>query len=88
MQISRPRLRLLYILFKLGLWWSEAVGQWMVRLANLYRTVAAYEGSAQRAVIVVVGGTTLVLWGFTRLVFLGLYLPTHRIQKLLSAGGC
>ncbi len=87
MQISRAHLRLLYIVFKLGLWCSEAVGIWMVRLADVYRAVLRYEGSAQRAVVVLGGSTTLVLWGLTRLAFLGFYLPTHRIQRVLSAAG-
>ena len=86
-RIARTRLRVLYGLFKLGLWCSLAVGEWMVRLANLYRAVARYEGIARRTVLVLGGSTTLVLWGFTRLAFLGLYLPTHRIQKALSAAG-
>jgi hypothetical protein len=87
LRINRARLRLLYVLFKLGLWCSIAVGEWMVRLANLYRAIVRYEGSAQGAVVMVGGSTTLVLWGVTRLTFLGLYLPTHRIQKVLSAAG-
>ena len=78
---------MLYILFKVGLWWTEAVGLWMVRLANLHRAVARYEGSAERAVIVVGGSTTLMLWGVSRLAFFALFLPTHRIQRLLSASG-
>lgn len=87
MRIARARLRLLYALFKVGLWCAVAVGEWMVRLAKLHRAVARYEGSAQRTVVVVGGGTTLVLWGVARLAFLGLYLPTHRIQRVLSAAG-
>jgi hypothetical protein len=86
-RIVRARLRLMYILFKLGLWCSLAVGEWMVRLANLYRAMARYEGSARRTVLLVGGSTTLMLWGVTRLAFLGLYLPTHRIQRALSAAG-
>ena len=86
-RIAGARLRLLYILFKIGLWCTEAVGEWMVRLANLHRTVAGYEGSAERAVIVLGGSTTLALWGVSRLAFLVLYLPTHRMQKILSASG-
>ena len=84
---NQARLHLLYMLFQLGLWWSEAVGEWMVRLANWHRAVARYEGSAGRAVVVALGGTTLVLWGITRLAFLGVYGPTHRLQKVLSAAG-
>jgi hypothetical protein len=59
----------------------------MVRLASLHRAVGRYEGSAERAVIVVGGSTTLALWGVTRLAFLALYQPTHRIQEFLSAAG-
>jgi hypothetical protein len=59
----------------------------MVRFANLHRAIARYEGSAERAVVVVGGSTTLALWGVSRLAFLALYLPTHRIQRLLSAAG-
>jgi hypothetical protein len=59
----------------------------MVRLANLHRAVGRYEGNAERAVILVCGSTTLALWGITRLAFLAVYLPTHRIQKSLSAAG-
>jgi hypothetical protein len=84
---SRAGLRLLYILFKIGLWCAEAVGEWMVRLANLHRAVARYEGGASRLVIVLGGSATLVLWGVSRLAFLALYLPTHRIQRLLTAAG-
>jgi hypothetical protein len=89
---SRPptaqyRLRLLYVLFRIVLWCTEAVGEWMVRLANLYRAVVRYEGSAERAVIVIGGYMTLALWGVSRLAFLALYLPTLRIQKSLSAAG-
>jgi hypothetical protein len=83
----RARLRLLYLLFKIGLWCAEAVGEWMVRLANLYRAIARYEGGAQRAVIMVGGSTALALWGVSRFAFLVLYLPTVRIQKVLSAAG-
>jgi hypothetical protein len=86
-RIPRARLRLLYVLFKISLWCTEAVGEWMVRLAKLHRAVARYEGNAERAVIAVGGGTTLVLWGVSRLAFLALYVPTHRIQKSLSAAG-
>ena len=86
-RIARACLRLLYVLFKIGLWSTEAVGEWMVRLANLHRAVARYEGSAERAVIVLGGSTTLALWAVSRLAFLALYLPTHRIQKVLSAAG-
>jgi hypothetical protein len=86
-RIARARLRVLYILFKLGLWCAEAVGEWMVRLASLHRAVARYEGSSERAVIVVAGSTTLALWGVSRLAFLALYLPTRQIQKFLSAAG-
>ena len=85
--IAGARLRLLYILFKIGLWLTEAVGEWMVRLANIHRAVARYEGSAERAVIVVGGSTTLAFWGVSRLAFLALYLPTRRMQKVLSASG-
>jgi hypothetical protein len=77
----------LYAAFKLGLWFTEAVGIWMVRLANLHRAVARYEGSAERVIIVVGGSTTLALWGVSRLAFLCLYRPTHRIQRVLSAAG-
>jgi hypothetical protein len=84
---ARARLRLLYILFKIGLWWTEAVGEWMVRLAKLHRAVARYEGSAERAVVVIGGSATLALWGVSRIAFLALYLPTTRIQKFLSAAG-
>jgi hypothetical protein len=87
---SRPvrvRLRALYILFKIGLWCTEAVGEWMVRLAHLHRAVARYEGSAKRAVIVVGGSMTLALWGVSRLAFLTLYMPTQRLQEVLSAAG-
>jgi hypothetical protein len=77
----------LYVVFKVCLWCTEAVGEWMVRLANLHRAVARYEGSAERAVIVLGGGTTLALWGVSRLAFLALYVPTHRIQRSLSAAG-
>lgn len=87
MRIARARLRLLYAVFKLGLWFTEAVGEWMVRLANLHRAIARYEGSAERVIIVVGGSTTFALWGVSRLAFLCLYLPTHRLQKLLSAAG-
>jgi hypothetical protein len=87
LRAARARLRLLYILFRTGLWFTEAVGEWMVRLANLHRAIARYEGSAERVVIVVGGSTTFALWGVSRLAFLCLYLPTHRIQKLLSAAG-
>jgi hypothetical protein len=59
----------------------------MVRLANLHRAIARYEGSAERTVIVIGGSTTLALWGVSRLAFLALYLPTRRIQKVLSAAG-
>lgn len=86
-RIARARLRLLYILFKIGLWCAEAVGEWMVRLANLHRALARYEGSAGRAVIMIGGSATLALWGVSRVAFLALYLPTHRIQKALSAAG-
>jgi hypothetical protein len=86
-RIARARLRLLYIVFKIGLWCAEAVGEWMVRFAKLHRAVARYEGGAERAVIVIGGGTTLALWGVSRLAFLAVYLPTDRIQKLLSAAG-
>jgi hypothetical protein len=86
-RITRACLRLLYILFKIGLWFTEAVGEWMVRLANLHRAIARYEGSAERTVIVIGGSTTLALWGVSRLAFLALYLPTRRIQKVLSAAG-
>jgi hypothetical protein len=86
-QVARARLRLLYTLFKVGLWCTEAVGEWMVRLANLHRAVARYQGNAERAVIVLGGSTTLALWGVSRLAFLALYLPTHRIQRSLSAAG-
>lgn len=86
-RVPRVRLRLLYVLFKIGLWCTEAVGEWMVRFANLHKVVARYEGSAERAVIVVGASMTLALWGVTRLAFLALYLPTVRIQKLLSAAG-
>lgn len=79
------RLRLLYLLFKLGLWWTEAVGIWMVRLANLYRATVRYEGSARRGVIVVGGTASLALWGVTRLAFLALYHPTRMIQEHLTA---
>ena len=78
---DRARLGPLYVLFKIGLWWAEAVGEWMVRLANLHRAVARYEGSAERAVIVVGGGTTLALWGVSRLAFLALYVPTHLVLR-------
>lgn len=84
---TRPRLRLLYILFRIALWWTEAVGEWMVRLANLYRAVGRYEGSAERAVVLLGGSMALALWGVSRLAFLALYLPTVRIQKVLSAAG-
>lgn len=84
---ASARLRLLYVVFKICLWWTEAVGEWMVRLANLHRAIARYEGSAERAVMVLGGGTTLALWGVSRLAFLALYLPTHRIQRSLSAAG-
>ncbi len=87
LRIARARLHLLYIVFKLGLWCTEAVGEWMVRLANLHKAVARYEGSAERAVLVVGGGMTLALWGVSRVTFLALYLPTHRIQRSLSAAG-
>jgi hypothetical protein len=87
LRIARARLRLLYILFRIGLWFTEAVGEWMVRLANLHRAIAQYEGSAERVVIVVGGSTTFALWGVSRLAFLCLYRPTHRIQELLSAAG-
>ena len=87
LRIARARLRLLYIVFKIGIWCAEAVGEWMVRLANLHRAVARYEGSAQRAVILVGGSTTLALWGVSRLAFLALYLPTRHIQEFLSAAG-
>ena len=86
-RMGQARLRLLYILFRIGLWCAEAVGEWMVRLANLHRAVARYQGSAERAVIVLGGSTTLALWGVSRLAFLALYLPTHRIQQVLSAAG-
>lgn len=69
------------------MWWAEAVGEWMVRFANLYRAVVRYEGSAQLAVVVVIGSMTLALWAVSRLAFLALYVPTVRIQKLLSAAG-
>lgn len=87
MEIAQARLRLLYIVFRIGLWFTEAVGIWMVRLANLHRAIARYQGSAERVVIVVGGSTTLALWGVSRLAFLALYLPTTRIQKLLSTAG-
>ena len=83
--IARPHLHLLYRLFKIALWCTEAVGEWMVRLANLYRAVIRYEGSAERAIIVVGGSMALALWGLSRLAFLALYLPTLRIQQVLSA---
>ena len=83
----RARLRGLYVVFKIGLWCAEAVGEWMVRLANLHRAVMRYQGSAERAVIVVGGSTTLALWGVSRIAFLVLFVPTHRIQKVLSAAG-
>lgn len=86
-RIAQARLRLLYILFRTGLWCTEAVGEWMVRLASLHKGVARYQGSAERAVMVVGGSTTLALWGVSRLAFLTLYLPTHRIQRILSAAG-
>ena len=86
-RIAQARLRLLYVVFRIGLWFTEAVGEWMVRLAKLHRTIARYEGSAERVVIVVGGSTTFALWGVSRLAFLCLYLPTHRIQRLLSAAG-
>jgi hypothetical protein len=86
-RIAPAHLRLLYVLFKIGLWCTEAVGEWMVRLANLHRAAACYRGSAARTVIVLGGSATLALWGVTRLAFLALYLPTHRIQKVLSAAG-
>lgn len=79
--------RFLYMLFRAGLWCAEAVGEWMVRLANLHRAVARYEGSAERAVIVVGGSATLALWGVSRLTFLALYVPTRHIQEFLSAAG-
>lgn len=84
---ARGRLRLLYILFRIGLWWTEAVGEWMVRAASWHRAVVRYEGGAERPVIVVGGGVTLALWGISRLTFLALYLPTLRMQKSLSAAG-
>jgi hypothetical protein len=59
----------------------------MVRLANLHRAVGRYQGNAERAVILVGGSTTLALGGVCRLAFLAVYLPTHRIQKSLSAAG-
>lgn len=86
-RIAPARLRLLYLVFKISLWCTEAVGEWMVRLANLHRAIACYQGSAERAVIVVGGSTTLALWGISRVAFLALYVPTHRIQKVLSAAG-
>ena len=81
------RMRFLYLLFRVGLWCAEAVGEWMVRLANLHRAVARYEGRAERAVIVVAGGATLGLWAVSRLAFLVLYVPTRHVQELLSAAG-
>jgi len=84
---ARARLRLLYRVFKVGLWFTEAVGEWMVRLARLHKAIARYEGSAERVVVVVGGSTTFALWGVSRIAFLCLYLPTHRIQRLLSAAG-
>jgi hypothetical protein len=87
LRIARARLLLLYVLFKIGVWCSEAVGEWMVRLAKLHRAVARYEGGAAGAVIVLGGTMTLVLWGVTRLAFFVLYLPTYRIHKALSAAG-
>ena len=86
-RVARAELRVLYVLFKIGLWSAEAVGEWMVRLANLHRAVMRYQGSAERAVIVVGGSTTLALWGVSRIAFLVLFVPTHRIQKVLSAAG-
>jgi hypothetical protein len=86
-RIAHARLRLLYILFRIGLWCAEAVGEWMVRLANLHKAIAQYEGSAERTVVLIGGSTTLALWGVSRLAFLALYLPTHRIQTILSAAG-
>ncbi|HET6869587.1 MAG TPA: hypothetical protein VFH80_26985 [Solirubrobacteraceae bacterium] len=77
----------MYAAFKLGLWFTEAVGEWMVRLAKLHRAIARYEGSAERVIIVVGGSTTFALWGVSRLAFLCLYVPTHRMQKVLSAAG-
>ena len=59
----------------------------MVRLARLHRAVARYEGGAERVIIVVGGSTTLALWGVSRLAFLALYLPTHRLQRSLAAAG-
>ena len=85
--IARARLRLLYVLFRFGLWCTEAIGLWMVRLATLYRAIVRYEGNAQRAIVVIGGGATLMLWGATRLAFLGFYRPTHRIQRTLTAAG-
>lgn len=86
-RIARARLRVLYVLFKIGLWFTEAVGEWMVRFANLHRAIARYQGSAERAVILLGGSTTLALWGVCRLAFLALYLPTLRMQQVLSASG-
>ena len=80
-RIARARLRMLHIVFKLGLWCTEAVGEWMVRLANIHRAVARYEGSAERAVIVVGGSMTLALWGVSRLAFL-----TLRVMRPDAAG--
>jgi hypothetical protein len=77
----------LYAVFKIGLWFTEAVGEWMVRLANLHRAIVRYQGNAERVVIVVGGSTTFVLWGASRLAFLSVYLPTHRIQQVLAAAG-
>ena len=71
--MARPALR---TAFRLGMWWAEAVGEWMVRLARLHRAAVSYRG--QWRTLILVGKPAIFgLWLVTRMCFVAVYHPTR-----------
>lgn len=75
---------MLLVLFRLGLWCSEAVGEWMIRFAQLYRASVRYRGD-WRALIVASQPVTFTLWLIARISFLACYAPTVWAGRVLAA---
>jgi hypothetical protein len=73
-------------LFKLGLWWSEAIGVWMIRLRRLYGGIASYRGE-WRLVTIALQPIVVGLWLLTRASFLAVYFPTRWAGSVLAGTG-
>ncbi len=71
---------ILYGVFKLGMWWAEAVGEWMVRFADHHRRNIEHRHLAAG----IVRSGVLLLWLLSRISFNAAYYPTVLLGRRLA----